>query len=131
MWPNSKTNSLSQQILILSIVFSMSLFSCNSRHSEIVSLRNDLNKIARTKGNIKHEELERIERKIKEIDYDIERNHSDLTESEIHEFGVLKGRFAALQLKAEIQEFRRSTKEIGDEMEGFFEQIGDSTFFQK
>jgi len=68
-----------------------------------------------------------LEKKMEELESDLEQNREKYTDKQVKEIGKLQGRYFAVAAKKGINDFQESVKDLGNQMEGFIEGITDST----
>jgi tetrahydromethanopterin S-methyltransferase subunit G len=114
-----------QTILFLSFLIALS--SCNNVQSRLDKAEKDIEYAEQNKEKMTANDWSALEKKMQELESDLEQNRDKYTDEQVKEIGKLQGRYFAVAVKKGINDFQESVKDLGNQMEGFIEGITDST----
>jgi len=86
-----------------------------------------LNMLSKTKKKMTAKDWSALEKKMQELENDLEQNRDKYTDEQVKEIGKLQGRYFAIAVKKGLNDFQESVKNLGNQMEGFMEGITDTT----
>ena len=112
---------------ILLLVFLLALSGCNNVQSRLDKAEKEIEYAEQNKQEMTAKDWSALEKKMKELESDLEQNRDKYTDEHVKEIGKLQGRYFAVAVKKGINDFQESIKDLGNQMEGFIEGITDST----
>jgi chromosome segregation ATPase len=121
----SKFKDMRQTILFLGFLIALS--SCNNVQSRLDKAEKGIEYAEQNKEEMTAKDWSVLERKMQELESDLEQNRDKYTDEQVKEIGKLQGRYFAVAVKKGINDFQESVKDLGNQMEGFIEGITDST----
>ena len=121
----AKFNYMRQTILLLGFLIALS--GCNNVQSRLDSAEKEIEHAEQNKKEMTEKDWSTLEKKMKELESDLEQNREKYTDEQVKEIGKLQGRYFAFAVKKGLDDFQESVKDLGNQMEGFIEGITDST----
>jgi hypothetical protein len=103
------------------------LFSCNQSQSGIEKAEKEIEYAEQNKEEMTTEDWSALEKKMQELESDLEQNRDKYTDEQFKEIGKLQGRYFAVAVKKGMNDFQESMKGLGNQMEGFIEGIKSDT----
>ena len=97
------------------------LFSCDTTQSKLENTETEIEYIEQNEEDMTAKDWFALEKKMQELESDLEQNRDKYTDEQVKEIGKLQGRYAALILKKEIRDLQESINDFGHQMEGFVE----------
>ncbi len=120
-----KFKDMRQTILLLGLLIALS--SCNNVQSRLDKAEKEIEYAEQNKEEMTAKDWSVLEKKMQELESDLEQNREKYTDEQVKEIGKLQGRYFAVAVKKGINDFQESVKDLGNQMEGFIEGITDST----
>jgi len=117
--------NMRQTILLLG--FFIALSGCNNVQSRLDRAEKEIEHAEQNKKEMTEKDWSTLEKKMKELESDLEQNREKYTDEQVKEIGKLQGRYFAVAVKKGLDDFQESVKDLGNQMEGFIEGITDST----
>jgi uncharacterized protein YceK len=114
-----------QTILFLSFLIALS--SCNNVQSRLDKAEKDIEYAEQNKEEMTAKDWSTLEKKMQELESDLEQNRDKYTDEQVKEIGKLQGRYFAVAVKKGINDFQESVKDLGNQMDGFIEGIKSDT----
>jgi predicted nuclease with TOPRIM domain len=114
-----------QTILLLGFLIALS--SCNNVQSRLDRAEKDIEYAEQNKEDMTDADWFALEKKMQELESDLELNREKYTDEQVKEIGKLQGRYFALAVKKGINDFQESLKDLGNQMEGFIQGINSDT----
>ena len=114
-----------QTILLLG--FFVALSGCNNVQSRLDIAEKEIEHAEQNKKEMTEKDWSTLEKKMEELESDLEQNREKYTDEQVKEIGKLQGRYFAVAVKKGINDFQESVKDLGNQMDGFIEGITDST----
>ena len=74
---------------------------------------------------MRDKDWDKLKLELKKLESDLENNRSKLSEDQIKQIGKLQGRYAAVLVRRELDNFKESLKDAGDQLDGFIEGMKD------
>ena len=102
------------------------LFSCNQPKSEIQSATKMIERAEQTNEALTKSDIEQLEKKMDQLQKNLDQNRDEYSDEQVKEIGKLQGRYTSLIVKKGINDFKKSVKDIGNQMEGFIEGMSDT-----
>lgn len=121
----TKFNYMRQTVLLLGLLIALS--SCNNVQSRLDRAEKEIEHAEQNKKEMTEKDWSTLEKKMKELESDLEQNIGKYTDEQVKKIGKLQGRYFAVAVKKGINDFKESVKDLGNQMEGFIEGITDST----
>jgi len=112
---------------ILLLVFLIALCSCNNIQSKLNEAEAEIEYAEQNKEDMTTKEWSDLDKKMQELESDLELNRDKYTDEQVKEIGKLQGRYFAVVVKKGINNFQESMKDLGNQMEGFIEGIKSDT----
>jgi hypothetical protein len=113
--------------IVISIILLLLATSCNRSQSHIDSANSEIEYAEQNKDAMTQKDWTTLEKKMQELESDLEQNRDKYTDEQVKEIGKLQGRYFAVAVKKGINDFQESLKDLGNQMDGFIEGITDST----
>ena len=113
-----------QTMLLLG--FFIALSSCNNFQSRLDEAEKEIEYAEPNKEDMTAKDWSALEKKMGELEIDLEQNRKKYTEEQVKEIGKLQGRYFAVTVKKGINDFQESLKDLENQMEGFVEGVTDS-----
>jgi uncharacterized protein YceK len=114
--------------LVLFFLFLITIFSgCNNVQSRLENAESDIEYAEQNKEQMTAKDWSTLEKKMQELELDLEQNREKYTDEQVKDIGKLQGRYFALAVKKGINDFQESLKDLGNQMEGFIEGINSGT----
>jgi hypothetical protein len=110
----------------LLIIF-MALSACNNVQSRLDKVEKEIEYAEQNKDELSVKDWSDLEKKMLELESDLEQNKDKYTDEQVKEIGKLQGRYFAVSLKKGINNFQESLKDLNNQMEGFIEGIKSDT----
>ena len=120
----TKFKDMRQTILLLGLLIALS--SCNNVQSRLDIAEKEIEHAEQNKKEMTEKDWSTLEKKMKELESDLEQNREKYTDEQVKEIGKLQGRYFAVDVKKGLDDFQESVKDLGNQMEGFIEGITDS-----
>jgi hypothetical protein len=111
-------------IFLVIVIF---LGSCNPVQSKLDNAESGIEYAEENKKKMTTEDWSNLERKMIELESDLEMNRDKYTNEQVKELGKLQGRYVALLVKRGLNDFQNSLEDLENQMEGFMEGIMDSS----
>jgi uncharacterized protein YceK len=112
---------------IFLLVFFITLSGCNNFQSRLDLAEAEIEYAEQNKENMTAKDWAALEKKMQEIESDLEQNRDKYTDEQVKEIGKLQGRYFAVAVKKGINDFQESLKDLGNQMEGFIEGFKSDT----
>jgi len=112
---------------ILFLGFLIALSSCNNVQSRLDKAEKEIEYAEQNKEEMTAKDWSTLEKKMQELESDLEQNRDKYTDEQKKEIGKLQGRYFAVAVKKGINDFQESVKDLGNQMEGFIEGIKSDT----
>ncbi len=113
---------------IIFVVFVLfTFFSCNTTQSKLENAESDIEYAEQNKKEMTAKDWSDLEKKMQELEFDLEQNRDKYTDEQVKAIGRLQGRYFALAVKKGITDFQESLKDLGNQAEGFIEGIKSDT----
>ena len=112
-----------QTLLFFSLLIALS--GCNNVQSRLDSAEKEIKYAEQNEKEMTENDWATLEKKMKEIESDLEQNREKYTDEQVKEFGKLQGRYFAIAVKKGLNDFQESVKDLGNQMEGFIEGFKD------
>jgi hypothetical protein len=110
--------------ILISILIAI---SCNNVQYKLDSAEAEIEYAEQNKEEMTAKDWSVLERKMQELESDLEQNRDKYTDEQVKAIGRLQGRYFALAVKKEITDFQESLKDLGNQAEGFIEGIKSDT----
>jgi tetrahydromethanopterin S-methyltransferase subunit G len=107
----------------MSLILSNIAVSCNNVQSRLDKAEAEIEYAEQNKEVMTAKDWSALEKKMQELESDLEQNRDKYTYKQISEIGKLQGRYFALAVKKGINDFQESLNDLGNQMEGFIEGI--------
>ncbi|MCF8451783.1 MAG: hypothetical protein K9G42_01195 [Pedobacter sp.] len=114
------------RVALIVIIF-LSLSACNNLQSKIKSTDKEIEHAEQNKEEMTAKDWSVLEKRMQELESDLEQNREKYTDEQVKEIGKLQGRYFAVTLKKGIDDFQESIKDLGNQMEGFIDGIKSDT----
>jgi uncharacterized protein YceK len=114
-----------QTILITGLLIALS--GCNNVQSKLDSAEKEIEYAEQNKKEMTEKDWSALEKRMKELESDLEQNRDKYTDEQVKELGRLQGRYFAIAVKKGMNDFQESVKDLGNQMEGFIEGLTDTT----
>ncbi len=111
----------------LLLVYLIVLSSCNNVQSRLDKAEKEIEYAEQNKKEMTANDWSALEKKMQELESDLEQNRDKYTDEQVKEIGKLQGRYFAVAVKKGINDFQESVKDLGNQMEGFIEGIKSDT----
>lgn len=121
----AKFKNMRQTIPFLGFLIAFS--SCNNVQSRLDKAEKEIEYAEQNKEEMTAKDWSVLERKMQELESDLEQNRDKYTDEQVKEIGKLQGRYFAVAVKKGINDFQESVKDLGNQMEGFIEGIKSDT----
>jgi hypothetical protein len=115
------------RLTILLLAFFIASSGCNIVQSRLDKAEKEIEYAEQNKQEMTAKDWSALEKKMNELESDLEQNREKFTDEQVKEIGKLQGRYFAVAVKKGINDFQESVKNLGNQMEGFIEEITDST----
>lgn len=102
------------------------LFSCNQPNSDIQSATKMIDRAEQTNEALTKSDIEQLEKKMDQLQKNLDENRDEYSDEQVKDIGKLQGRYTSLIVKKGINDFKKSVKDIGSQMEGFIEGMSDT-----
>lgn len=112
-----------QTILLLGFLIALS--GCNNVQSRLDEAEKEIEYAEQNKEDMTEKDWSALEKKLGELEIDLEQNREKYTDEQIKEIGKLQGRYFAIAVKKGLNDFQESVKDLGNQMEGFIEGFKD------
>jgi hypothetical protein len=112
---------------ILFLGFLIALSSCNNVQSRLNSAEAEIEYAEQNKEDMTDADWSALEKKMQELESDLEQNRDKYTDEQVKEIGKLQGRYFAVAVKKGINDFQEALKDLGNQAEGFIEGIKSDT----
>jgi len=110
--------------ILISILIAI---SCNNVQYKLDSAEAEIEYAEQNKEDMTAKDWAALEKKMQELESDLELNREKYTDEQKKEIGKLQGRYFALAVKKGINDFQESLKDLGNQAEGFIEGIKSDT----
>jgi hypothetical protein len=107
-------------------IVALFIFSCNQPNSEIQSATKMIDRAEQTNEALTESDLEQLEKKMDQLQKNLDQNRDKYPDEQVKEIGKLQGRYTSVIVKKGISDFKKSVKDIGNQMEGFIEGMSDT-----
>jgi chromosome segregation ATPase len=112
---------------ILFLGFLIALSSCNNVQSRLDKAEAEIEYAEQNKEEMTAKDWSTLEKKIQELESDLEQNRDKYTDEQVKEIGKLQGRYFALAVNNGIINFQEALKDLGNQAEGFIEGINSDS----
>ena len=117
-------NSNKLFILLFTILF---ISSCDFNQSKIDSVTAELDYAEANKKEMATEDWESLQTTVEELEQDVDLNRDNFSDEQVKQIRKLQGRYAALAFKKGLNDFQDSMKDLGDQVEGFVDEMQKDT----
>jgi tetrahydromethanopterin S-methyltransferase subunit G len=114
-----------QTILLLCLIIALN--SCNNVQSRLDRAEKEIEYAEQNKKEMTEKDWSALEKRMEELESDLEQNRDKYTDEQVKELGKLQGRYFAIAVKKGMNDFQESVKDLGNQMEGFVEGLTDTT----
>jgi chromosome segregation ATPase len=121
----AKFKNMRQTALLLGFLIALS--SCNNVQSRLDKAEKEIEYAEQNKEEMTAKDWSNLEKKMQELESDLEQNRDKYTDEQVKEIGALQGRYFAVAVKKGIDDFQESVKDLGNQMDGFIEGIKSDT----
>ena len=109
------------------LLFFIALSSCNNVQSRLDKAEAEIEYAEQNKEEMTAKDWSTLEKKIQELESDLEQNRDKYTDEQVKEIGKLQGRYFALAVNNGIINFQEALKDLGNQAEGFIEGINSDS----
>ncbi len=109
------------------ILFFLLFVSCGFKQSKIDSVAAELDYAEANKKEMATEDWESLQLTVEELEQDVDLNRDNFTDEQVKQIRKLQGRYAALAFKKGLNDFQDSMKDLGDQVEGFVDEMQKDT----
>lgn len=117
-----KKTSLLKIILLLLIIV-----SCNSKESKIKNAENLINESQMNFQKYDQKDWDKADTLITSLEKDIEQNRENYSAVQVENANKVIGRYRAIRIKNELNGFKNSMEDVGQQLKGAMEVLSDST----
>lgn len=114
-------------IQLLQLLVIILFVSCNNTQSKLEKVIAEIEYAEQNKEDMTEKDWSALEKKMGELEIDLEQNREKYTDEQVKEIGKLQGRYFAITVKKGINDFQESVKGLGNKLEGFIEGLTDTT----
>lgn len=112
----------------LTLLFATALLiSCNLSQSKLDKAKTLIEYAEQNEKEMTSEKWSNLNIIIFDLENELKSKRYKYSDDWVKEIGKIQGRYAALMVKKGIDDFHKSVKDLGNQMEGFIEGITDST----
>ncbi len=111
-------------VLLFTILF---ISSCDFKQSKIDSVAAELDYAEANKKEMATEDWESLQTTVAELEQDVDLNRDTFSDEQVKQIRKLQGRYAALAFKKGLNDFQDSMKDLGDQVEGFVDEMQKDT----
>lgn len=111
-------------VLLFTILF---ISSCDFKQSKIDSVAAELDYAEANKKEMVTEDWESLQTTVEELEQDVDLNRDNFSDEQVKQIRKLQGRYAALAFKKGLNDFQDSMKDLGDQVEGFVDEMQKDT----
>lgn len=111
-------------VFLFTILF---ISSCDFKQSKIDSVASELDYAEANKKEMATEDWESLQLTVEELEQDVDLNRDNFTDEQVKQIRKLQGRYAALAFKKGLNDFQDSMKDLGDQVEGFVDEMQKDT----
>ena len=115
-----------QNILLIFFLSVIILESCNQKQSKIEEAKAKIEYIEQQKKTITTKDWAELDTLMNKLELN-NNTRDNYAEEQVKLIGNLQGRYAALLVKKELKNFKKSLKDLGNQIEGFVDGLVDST----
>lgn len=113
---------------ILKMIFLLSLMvSCNSKETEIKKAENLVNDTKENFDKYTQDDWNKADTVLVHLENDMDKNRENYTPEQIENANKVIGRYKAIRIKKELNSFKNSMEDVGQQIKGAMEVLADST----
>jgi uncharacterized protein YceK len=113
--------------ITLALLIFITFSACNNVQSKLGKAEKEIEYAEQNKDAMAEKDWTALEKKMEELESDLEHNREKYTDEQVKEIGKLQGRYFAVAVNQGINDFQESVKDLGNQMEGFMEGIKSDT----
>ena len=111
-------------VMLFTMLF---ISSCDFKQSKIDSVAAELDYAEANKKEMATEDWESLQKTVEELEQDVDLNRDNFSDEQVKQIRKLQGRYAALAFKKGLNDFQNSIKDVGDQVEGFVDEMQKDT----
>ena len=111
-------------VLLFTMLF---ISSCDFKQSKIDTVAAELDYAEANKKEMATEDWESLQTAVEELEQDVDLNRDNFSDEQVKQIRKLQGRYAALAFKKGLNDFQDSMKDLGDQVEGFVDEMQKDT----
>ena len=110
------------------MIFLLSLMvSCNSKETEIKKAENLVNDTKENFDKYTQDDWNKADTVLVHLENDMDKNRENYTPEQIENANKVIGRYKAIRIKKELNSFKNSMEDVGQQIKGAMEVLADST----
>lgn len=113
--------------LYLFLFLILTFSSCDFKQSKIDSFAAELDYAEANKKEMATEDWESLQTTVEELEQDLDLKRDNYSDEQVKQIRKLQGRYAALAFKKGLNDFQDSMKDLGDQVEGFVDEMQKDT----
>jgi hypothetical protein len=113
--------------LYLFLFLILTFSSCDFKQSKIDSVAAELDYAEANKKEMATEDWVSLQTKVEELEQDLDLKRDNYSDEQVKQIRKLQGRYAALAFKKGLNDFQDSMKDLGDQVEGFVDEMQKDT----
>lgn len=113
--------------LYLFLFLILTFSSCDFKQSKIDLFAAELDYAEANKKEMATEDWESLQTTVEELEQDLDLKRDNYSDEQVKQIRKLQGRYAALAFKKGLNDFQDSMKDLGDQVEGFVDEMQKDT----
>lgn len=103
------------------------IFACSNANSQIEDFSEVVSNAEEKQTNFSETEWKKLDDELHEFEQNLAQNGNDYSPEQRKNANKLIGRYKLLTVKRKINEFKKDLEDVGDQIEGIFESVDEST----
>jgi hypothetical protein len=121
-------NKIMHKTSFLKMIFLLSLMvSCNSKETEIKKAENLVNDTKENFDKYTQDDWNKADTVLVHLENDMDKNRENYTPEQIENANKVIGRYKAIRIKKELNSFKNTMEDVGQQIKGAMEVLADST----
>ncbi len=109
------------------ILFLFLIVSCNNKETKIKEAENLLNSTEVNFDKYGQQDWDKADTLFATLESDLDKNRDNYTPKQIENANKVIGRYKAIKIKKELNGFKKSIEDVGQQIKGALEVFSDST----
>ncbi len=103
------------------------MVSCNSKETEIKKAENLVNDTKENFDKYTQDDWNKADTVLVHLENDMDKNRENYTPEQIENANKVIGRYKAIRIKKELNSFKNTMEDVGQQIKGAMEVLADST----